>query len=57
MGGSVVLTADSPRYAALKAGMDAVYEADLLWWEDAVVLERNSRDYARRVRKFLPWVY
>lgn len=51
MGGSVVLNAGSPRYAALKAAMDAVFEADLLWWEDAQVLERNSRDYARRVRQ------
>jgi cystathionine gamma-synthase len=51
MGGSVVLNADSPRYAALKVAMDAVFEEGLLWWEDALVLERNSRDYGERVRR------
>ena len=51
MGGSVVLNSSSPRYAALKEAMSAVYEEDLLWWEDAVVMERNSRDFAQRVRR------
>lgn len=51
MGGSVVLNAAAPRYAALKAALSAVYEGDLLWWEDAVILERNSRDFAQRVRR------
>lgn len=51
MGGSVVLDAGRPHYAALKSAMDEVFEEDLLWWEDAMVLERNSRDYAERVRR------
>jgi cystathionine gamma-synthase len=51
MGGSVVLNANRPHYAVLKAAMEEVYEPDLFWWEDAVVLERNSRDYAQRVRQ------
>lgn len=51
MGGSVALNAAGPRYAALKQAMSAVYEEDLLWWEDAVVLERNSRDFAARVAR------
>ncbi|MGI9240014.1 MAG: PLP-dependent transferase, partial [Verrucomicrobiales bacterium] len=51
MGGSVMLNAASPCYPALKSAMDAVYEPDLLWWEDAIVLERNSRDYAERVAR------
>ena len=51
MGGSVILNPCGSRYAALKPAMDAVFEEDLLWWEDAVVLERNSRDYPQRVKK------
>ena len=51
MGGAVVLNAKSPRYAALKAAMDSVYEEDLLWWKDAEILEGNSRDYGKRVRQ------
>ena len=51
MGGSVVLNSKGARYTALKQAMDAVFEPDLLWWEDAVELEHNSRDYASRVKK------
>ncbi|KAJ2781540.1 Cystathionine gamma-synthase [Coemansia javaensis] len=48
MGGSIVLNPAGARYAALHAAMGAVYE-DLMWCEDAVFLERNSRDFERRV--------
>ncbi len=51
MGGAVVLNARGARYAALKEAMEAVFEEDLLWWQDAAVLEKNSRDYAERVKK------
>jgi len=51
MGGSVVLNASRPGYAALKSAMQSVYEEDALWWEDAVVLERNSRNFGDRVAR------
>lgn len=47
-GGSIVLNAAGPFYTDLKAALDAEYE-DVVWPEDAVVLERNSRDYAERL--------
>jgi cystathionine gamma-synthase len=51
MGGAVILNPKGARYAQLKVALDAVFEEDILWWEDAVVLERNSRSYAQRVRQ------
>jgi len=51
MGGSVILNPQGARYGALKEAMDAVFEEDILWFEDAMVLERNSRDHVQRARK------
>ncbi|KAJ2765911.1 Cystathionine gamma-synthase [Coemansia nantahalensis] len=48
MGGSLVLNPAGALYAPLRAALATVYE-DLLWREDAIFLERNSRDFARRV--------
>lgn len=47
MAGLLVLNPLSPKYLSLKQFMDQDYE-DLLWAEDALVLERNSRDFAER---------
>ncbi|KAI0404037.1 pyridoxal phosphate-dependent transferase [Xylaria palmicola] len=51
MGGSVVLNPASPRYAALKAAFADrdVFDPAAYWAEDAVFMERNSRDFAARV--------
>ena len=51
MGGAVILNARGACYPALKEAMGAVFEPELLWWQDAQILERNSRDYASRVRR------
>ncbi|KAJ2554154.1 Cystathionine gamma-synthase [Coemansia sp. RSA 1933] len=48
MGGSLVLNPARPLYQRLHSAMGSVYE-DLLWSEDAVFLERNSRDFMKRV--------
>ncbi|KAK7043860.1 Cystathionine gamma-synthase [Paramarasmius palmivorus] len=48
MGGSMVLNPQSRHYANLKAKMDATYEANAYFDQDAIFLERNSRDFARR---------
>lgn len=50
MGGSIVINQDSKHYHALKAHFNANFE-DLLWAKDALVLERNSRDYITRSQK------
>lgn len=47
MGGSLILNPELPRYASLKAYFDANYE-DMYWAEDALYLERNSRDFEER---------
>lgn len=49
MGGSLVINPKSRYYDRLKAKMSQPdqYE-DLLWAEDAIYLERNSRDFAHR---------
>lgn len=47
-GGSIVLNAAGRFYGELKTALAAEYE-DILWPEDAVVLERNSRDYVERL--------
>ncbi|KAG2069557.1 PLP-dependent transferase [Suillus decipiens] len=49
MGGSLILNPQSRHYAALKAHMSATYE-DTYFDEDAVFMERNSRNFARRIR-------
>ncbi|KAJ1735564.1 Cystathionine gamma-synthase [Coemansia biformis] len=48
MGGSLVLNPAGAHCAPLRAALATVYE-DLVWCEDAIFLERNSRDFARRV--------
>lgn len=50
MGGSLVLNPKSPAYASLKQVMDDSYE-DNYWPEDAVYMERNSRDYRGRIAR------
>ncbi|KAJ2960124.1 hypothetical protein NQZ79_g4490 [Umbelopsis isabellina] len=47
MGGSLVLNPNGKSYAALKAYLDAEYE-DLMWCEDAIFMERNSRSFKER---------
>ncbi|KAG6852478.1 hypothetical protein C0991_011633 [Blastosporella zonata] len=49
MGGSLVLNPRRKHYAALKAYMNTVFE-DLYYDEDAIYMERNSRDFQRRIR-------
>ncbi|KAG0702048.1 pyridoxal phosphate-dependent transferase [Suillus ampliporus] len=49
MGGSLILNPKRPHYATLKAYMSATYE-DTYFDEDAVFMERNSRNFARRIR-------
>lgn len=50
MGGSLILNPKSPQYAALKAALEGDYE-DNYYPEDAVYMERNSRDYRGRIRR------
>lgn len=50
MAGSLVLNPDAPLYPKLKHYFDTYYE-DLLWAEDALHLERNSRDFEDRSHK------
>lgn len=45
--GALILNRDKPGYARIRAAVEAEFE-DILFDEDAVVLERNSRDYADR---------
>ncbi|KXS19431.1 cystathionine gamma-synthase [Gonapodya prolifera JEL478] len=47
MGGSVVLNPLSPHYHELTKGFKEHHE-DIVWCEDALFLERNSRDFRRR---------
>ena len=48
MGGSMVLNPQSPMYGELKQTVDKEYE-DNYWAEDAVFMERNSRDFISRI--------
>lgn len=48
MGGSVILNPQSQRYPELKQTFGKEYE-DNYWVEDAVFMERNSRDYISRI--------
>lgn len=50
MGGSMVLNPHSRYHATLKAFMTTDYE-DNYWPEDAIVMERNSRDFLSRVHR------
>jgi cystathionine gamma-synthase len=45
---SLVLNPKAPHYAALKAAQEATYE-DAYFDEDAIYMERNSRDFQARV--------
>ena len=45
--GALTLNPRSPHYTFFRTALDT--EPDLLWAEDAIVLERNSRDFADRV--------
>ncbi|KAJ7254358.1 pyridoxal phosphate-dependent transferase [Mycena haematopus] len=49
MGGSLCLNPQGRHYAKLKARMDSNYE-DTYFDEDAIYMERNSRDFRRRVK-------
>ena len=49
-GGAVVLRKDNPHYAEIKALLDEAYVDDL-WYEDAVVLHKNSKDYEKIMPK------
>ncbi|KAK7207463.1 cystathionine gamma-synthase-like protein [Myxozyma melibiosi] len=50
MGGSLVLSPASRYYTQLKQAAANVYE-DNLWAEDAIFLERNSRDFVSRIAR------
>lgn len=49
MGGSLVLNPHGRHYAELKTHLDRTYE-DNFYDEDAIYMERNSRDFQRRIR-------
>ena len=50
MGGSLVVNPQSRRYSTLKQTLETVYEDDY-WAEDAVFMERNSRDFISRIER------
>lgn len=50
MGGSLVLNPTRKYFSALKKHFEDDYE-DFFWAEDAIYLERNSRDFAERNQK------
>lgn len=50
MGGVAVLNRESPWYERLKQLFGEEYE-ELVWGEDAIVLEQNSRDYTARAAR------
>ncbi len=50
MGGALICNPRSPLYNDLKALVSRHHE-ELLWADDAVVLERTSRDFAERVQR------
>lgn len=47
---SAVLNPKSPHYALLRAKMQEDYE-DNYWAEDAIFMERNSRDFFSRIER------
>ena len=47
---SAVLNPKSPHYALLQAKMQRDYE-DNYWAEDAIFMERNSRDFVSRIER------
>lgn len=46
---SLILNPKSRFFSLLKATLDHIYE-DAYWGEDAIYMERNSRDFVKRVR-------
>ena len=50
MGGSAVLNPQSRYYSQIKATMEVDYE-DNYWPEDAIFMERNSRDFVSRIQR------
>ena len=50
MGGSLVINGQSEYYGRIKATMEIDYE-DNYWPEDAVFMERNSRDFISRIHR------
>jgi len=50
MGGSLVLNPHRKYYAQLKETMKGLYE-DVVWAQDVVFLERNSRDFIARIHR------
>ncbi|KIL63188.1 hypothetical protein M378DRAFT_80090 [Amanita muscaria Koide BX008] len=50
MGGCLVLNPQGKYYHALKKHLEATFE-DIFFNEDAIYLERNSRDFKRRIRR------
>lgn len=50
MGGAVVCNPRSPHYARLKSAVSSAHE-ELLWSEDAEVLERQARTFPERMRQ------
>ncbi|EFQ30135.1 cystathionine gamma-synthase [Colletotrichum graminicola] len=50
MGGSAVLNPKSRYYASLKTTLEQNY-SDTYWPEDAIFMERNSRDFAKRISR------
>lgn len=51
MGGSLVINPHSNYYKTLKSVVDENFEPELYWGEDAIYLERNSRDFTQRSQK------
>jgi cystathionine gamma-synthase len=50
MGGALICNPRSPLYEELKPIVAAQHE-ELLWWEDAVVLEREARGFPERMQR------
>ncbi|KAK3844831.1 MAG: pyridoxal phosphate-dependent transferase [Linnemannia gamsii] len=50
MGGSLVLNPQRQFYKGLKDAMSREYE-DLMWVEDAIFMERNSRTFQKRIHR------
>jgi cystathionine gamma-synthase len=48
MGGSAILNPKAPLYSVLKKAWDQQFE-DNYWAEDAIFMERNSRDFVSRI--------
>ncbi|EEB97819.1 hypothetical protein MPER_02786, partial [Moniliophthora perniciosa FA553] len=46
----LVLNPQGRHYSSLKAHLDATHEPDAYFDQDAIFLERNSRDFARRCK-------